>query len=741
MAITRTNLRMTDTAVITPLDRGATGDNVADDTAFIQAAIDDTSYSIVDLQGKTYRITSTLTCNHSDKEIRNGTLRYDGVEDTDRFMLSVVGAVDSISYPLTADTFVGDNYIDISSENLTASGIVAGDWVLVRSDSNITNFGSDFKPEDMLKVWYTTTTRVYFTESLSFKYRTSETAVITKVLTIRDNIKFNNLTFKGKGVTRKDLGSNPLTPQSTGESPVTIRVAHTSHGQSVGGKVSLANCVTGSGVDAESISSRMYAITNIVDVDNYDISVADTGGADSTSAFGGSTMVAYNGNSMGLQILYAANMIIRNCTFEDIALTNLEMQFVHNALVTENRVGNSTLGQPWNSIGIYSVGGRHLTVSDNIITGRSVGVRVGNITGAVFATVANNTIESCNTQGVSIYPTTLKCIVSDNIIRMTDWQPKNFKFSSIGIQAFNNDLECTGNKIEGATSSGIAWYMTAKGASGFGGGLSLNSDLTGEYPSAGYCNISNNTIHAPRSTAYVALDTNRAEHCGILIREQSSGTTNATCEGCRITNNFIFGYPCSIQMNVKDTKTSSSGSVGWKDIVISNNIGVSTPKAGHSTSAYGLSLENEMHATNEGLLSRCVFSGNVFDARGTNSDAVDDQSLIDFYDGVHSHGFYVNRSAITSNCLSLGGTTSKPLIRFSASSSDNIRYPRGCTLMGNTFNSAGEAQSAVSAILVYDSGLSTIVGRPTSSHGADTGTFYGLNAFTNINESGWLGTP
>ena len=70
MAITRTNLRMTDTAVITPLDRGATGDNVADDTTFIQSAIDDTSYSTVDLQGKTYRITTSLTCNHSNKTIR-----------------------------------------------------------------------------------------------------------------------------------------------------------------------------------------------------------------------------------------------------------------------------------------------------------------------------------------------------------------------------------------------------------------------------------------------------------------------------------------------------------------------------------------------------------------------------------------------------------------------------------------------------------------------------------------------
>ena len=738
MAITRTNLRMTDTAVITPLDRGATGDNVADDTTFIQSAIDDTSYSTVDLQGKTYRITTSLTCNHSNKTIRNGTLRLDAAAPKD-YIIKVDGAVDSTSYNLTADANVGDNYVQVAEVSLTSSGIVAGDWVLVTTTTNATAFSTAYYPEDMLKVWRTTSDgKIYFQEGLLFKYRTAETAAITK-LTPRENISFENVTFSSTGLGRTELGSNPITPTSTGADPVTLRISHTSHNLSNNEVVYIAHAASGSGVDDSSISgTTAFDISNVA-TDTYDISVSDTGGATATDAFGGDSVVAYTGGSRGLHIDKACNVRIQNCTFKDIPEYVTTLYWCNNAVIDGCSFEGMTspFGHGYH---MTLKGGRDVKITNNYFKGCGVGVRVGSTQGTAYCTVANNTFDGVNYKGITVYPTSTRSKVTNNTIRITDWVTRSTNYSSIGIQCYAPDFVCTNNRIEGATLLGIDYYASTKSASGFGGGTSTNADMANEFPSHGTFQIVDNNIYAPRTTTWNAF-TPTSDFYGIRITEMGDGTAGPTCEGSRITGNYIHGYPQGINFKVNSNKSDTTGSnCGFKDIIVSTNIIVSTPKAGYAKGAYGLGVENLFYATQNMGMYRTILSDNIFDVRSADAGSVNDAPIIGLYDEDQSQNVLWSSSVFNDNILNYSYAGSEPHVRFSTSTSDNVRHPEKSTFMGNVMVGSS-SQTAVQSVLVYDAGVVSMPGKPLGTTSADTGTMWGLNVFSNITNSGWAGTP
>ena len=67
---------MMDIGVITPLDFGAVGDGVTDDTTALTNTFANTTHKIIDLGGKTYGFTAALNITQDNITLRNGTLKY-----------------------------------------------------------------------------------------------------------------------------------------------------------------------------------------------------------------------------------------------------------------------------------------------------------------------------------------------------------------------------------------------------------------------------------------------------------------------------------------------------------------------------------------------------------------------------------------------------------------------------------------------------------------------------------------
>lgn len=174
-----------------PLMFGATGDGVADDTAELQACIDGADGRVIDLQGLTYKVATTLSLV-SDTTIINGTISFATASDTD-CLFEAFGSTGT-QYTPSAAPVKGDTSIAITG---SVSGLAVGDWCYLRSTDDFSSLDSGKRGE-----WVRILSIASLTLSLEQRIRhTYTTSFILYKPTLISNITLDNLRLIGNGFT------------------------------------------------------------------------------------------------------------------------------------------------------------------------------------------------------------------------------------------------------------------------------------------------------------------------------------------------------------------------------------------------------------------------------------------------------------------------------------------------------------------------------------------------------------
>ncbi len=176
-----------------PLDYGAIGDGVADESAQVQAAID-VATGCVDLLGKTFRCNSGLELR-SGITIRNGTLDFSAC--TGNYGLRILGTSTSRG-GLASDVAVNATQFSVAS----AVGIATGDLIIL-SKSAVWSSGLGDSGE-MLRVSSVVGALISIAGRVRDSYAMVDGALVTE-LTPKTQVVVQNLTIIGSKTSAADL--------------------------------------------------------------------------------------------------------------------------------------------------------------------------------------------------------------------------------------------------------------------------------------------------------------------------------------------------------------------------------------------------------------------------------------------------------------------------------------------------------------------------------------------------------
>lgn len=186
----------------TPLDFGAAGDGVTDDTAALNAAV--AADIPINGAGRTYRVISPIILPKRRHRWRDITIDGSGIPTNGQFTTSVVSLAGDLPTDigtLTANLAKGGNSTTLSS----VAGLAVGDWALIRSNKKMaeTEVNGEITRHaracELIRVKAIAGNTVTFFSRAQDSYSTADGARIEKIQTVA-GVDFENVTFIGADV-------------------------------------------------------------------------------------------------------------------------------------------------------------------------------------------------------------------------------------------------------------------------------------------------------------------------------------------------------------------------------------------------------------------------------------------------------------------------------------------------------------------------------------------------------------
>jgi len=714
MTLTKSNLRMLDSGFITPLDYGAAGDNSTDDTTAIQSALDST-YGVIDLAGKTYRITSELTLTRGGVVIRNGTLRYDGAENTLVNLLHIYGTEGSEdNNTLTVNTTIGSSTLTVGTSNI--GDYTAGEWIQITGVADVSSNSGGFLHGELHQIYSKDSTAgtLELLTAVSGNLKTSDTTKAQQITTMLENITIENMTFQGSGETTTELGSTPL---ATDGSTATVTVTQTAHGLSTGDSVYISQADATGGITVADITGS-FTVT-VTDANTYTYTAGGT--SSSATSGGGSSVVTTYGLNRGIYANIVSNVHVKNCTFKDLTYS-VVFEKVYSGSIDNNTYYGP--GYPEEAtLKLLSFCSR-ISIRDNKLLYPGTAIKVGDTAGSTTqVNIHDNLVDNIGYIGVDISPNVRQVRINDNTFRFRNRFTDNDSYS-YGVYNQGWDCDIVNNTFDGVTNTGILWGCYAKTDSIFGDSPD-NTDLPTSYLPFPACHISGNTI--------LGSQDNKANYA-IQIKNGISGTGHI--HGMRILNNYTYGFNSSVYLN-NTSSIATETNPGWKDTIVSNNVFISTPDS-NANDPHGIHFKNDSAQTSSYAL-RSLFTNNIFDDRSTDTN-INLANLVDLYDNTNSKYLNASKSNFMGNILNADASTTSKALVFATSTSDTSQTTEGVNLMGNIFVNFGTTDTEDDVLTDISGNSHYFVGTPTGDTSADDATFWGLNVWSSIEDTGWTGT-
>lgn len=189
MGLTKVSYAMINGAPINPLDYGAVGDGVTDDTAALLAALNAADGEVLDGASGTYKLTSAISPTCENVVITNMTIDCSTIND--QYLINFTGTQGN-AIDVTTNAVLGDYTIQLAD----TSSLAAEDYIYIDSntvwDSTTgTTLGQICKIKTV-----DSSTQVTIYEALLYTFNTANNANVY-LLTMKNNITFDNVKFIG----------------------------------------------------------------------------------------------------------------------------------------------------------------------------------------------------------------------------------------------------------------------------------------------------------------------------------------------------------------------------------------------------------------------------------------------------------------------------------------------------------------------------------------------------------------